>query len=100
MGRSPQCPFSKVLDSMSTAPPHTASTRVEMVNSEPKVVMAIFVITQDQLPAQSPAKPLRLDSVIKQLCDSFELSRRFVRLVKLWAGNNDLADQHQGCIPS
>ena len=61
---------------------------------------AIFVGTQDEPTAEGPAKPFLLDSAIKSLCKHFELASRFVRLVKLWAGNNDLADQHQGYIHS
>lgn len=99
--RSEQCIFANVLDFLASPPAHTAASRVELSTpSTLKCVAAIFVGTQDEPTAAGPAKSFLLDSAIKSLCNRFELASRFVRLVKLWAGNNDLADQHQGYIHS
>lgn len=47
-------------------------------------------------PANLVERPLSVDTVVKQLCDTSELSRHVVRLVKLWAVNHGLASHHEG----
>lgn len=47
-------------------------------------------------PSAEPSKSL--DSVIGQLCDCYSLSRDLIRLVKFWATNHGLSNQHEGYI--
>lgn len=63
---------------------------IELKSTVPRMVAHVLVFGQPPKPIE---KALSVDDVIKQLCDTCTLSRDVVRLVKLWATNNGLANQ-------
>lgn len=70
---------------------HTcAPMSLELKNVVPRMVAHVVVSEQ---PTRNADKRLSVDEVVKQLCDTCEPSRDVVRLVKLWATNNGIANQ-------
>jgi len=57
------------------------------------------VVLSDQAP-QGVQAPWTLDGAVKQLCDRCEVARDIIRLVKLWAANQGLANHQEGYMSS
>lgn len=76
--------------------PHTASSlTVELRGTQPKTFCHLLMADQQD---DASHRPLTVDIVIKQLCDTHAMARDLVRLVKLWAHNHGLANQQDGFI--
>lgn len=89
----PQSASLAVSDAMHLFPHATTWMSVELKGVQPRTIAHLLLAEQ---PPSSAERPLLVDGVITQLCDTFELSRDLIRIVKLWAANLGLSNQHEG----
>ena len=68
--------------------PHATCQLSVRLRAAPKLLAHVIV---DDNPS-----PEALDAAIRQLCDCFDASRDVIRLVKFWATNHGLSEQHEG----
>lgn len=75
--------------------PHTVSPlAIELKGATPRTIAHVLIVEQSGDPNEQ--WPLTVDTVIKQLCDTCELSRDLVRLVKLWAFQMGMTSHQKG----
>lgn len=91
----PQSAFLSVSDPLHLYPHAEASLTLELKGSHPRTIAHVLLVQAPATQAER-SRPLSVDLVIKQLCDTFELARDLIRLVKLWAVNHGLSGQHEG----
>lgn len=80
-----------VTDTLQLFPHAQSPVAVELRGAKPRVIAHLLLAEQ---PANE--RPMSVDSVIKQLCDTYPPSRDLLRLVKLWAVTHGLGNQQEG----